>query len=65
VPAYTLEALDQCDVDRLIPYYLWDYRKALISKSKEISDEGEAVYRDGKLYKKVVAKNAEWAKSMF
>lgn len=63
VPAYTLEALDGCDTERLLPYYFWDYRKT--SKLNTSQEQDNIVYRDGKPYKKVKAKDAEWLKNIF
>ena len=67
IPAYTLETLDKCDIDRLIPYYLWDYRKSLSAKLKAEAESGksesdEIVYRDGKAFKKTNAKKCEMGK---
>lgn len=68
VPAYTLETLDTCDVDRLLNYYFWDYRKALHRKEAD-EDAGDPeeniVYRNGKPYRKVAAKDAAWANDIF
>ena len=50
-PAYTLEMLDNCDIERLLPYYFFDYRLCLRNK-KQASDE-EIVEREGKKYKVV------------
>lgn len=73
IPAYTLEMLDQCDIDRMLPYYFYDYRVALRAKEKaEASDQevlsgdnDEFVTRNGKKYRKVNVKTAAWANSIF
>ena len=67
VPAYTLEMLDKCDIERLLPYYCFNYRKALQVKDNEnCEDSGEGlVYRNGKAYKKVNASSAKWADDIF
>lgn len=72
VPAYTLEMLDNCDIERLLPYYLFDYRKALMTKrntvesgvSEKGSDEREFVIRNGKKYRVVNAEQATWTNSI-
>lgn len=70
VPAYTLETLDNCDVERILPYYFYDYRLAL--RNKDNADENdsetptsEIVIRDGKKYRKVKAGAAKWADNIF
>ena len=63
VPAYTLEMLDNCDIERLLPYYFFDYRKALKAKNSadridgtvSDTDDGEFVIRNGKKYRVVNA----------
>lgn len=72
IPAYTLEILDRCDIDRLLPYYFFHYRKALQAKIKvqngeELQDVkgDDIVVRDGKKYRKVKAGNASWADKIF
>ena len=73
VPAYTLEMLDRCDVERILPYYFYDYRLSLRAKEKlEASgdkspsdNDGEIVIRNGKKYRKVNVKTASWANSIF
>lgn len=66
VPAYTLEELDQCDIERMLGYYLWNHRRGLAMEAiKENSDnkkelgEGNVVYRGGKPYE--VLNDAPWA----
>lgn len=70
VPAYTLETLDNCDVERILPYYFYDYRLALRNKehsgeenTKDFQDD--IVIRDGKKYRKVKADKAEWVNKIF
>lgn len=73
VPAYTLEMLDGCDVERILPYYFYDYRLSLRAKEKsEASDgaspsdnDGEIVIRNGKKYRRVNASTATWVNSIF
>jgi hypothetical protein len=74
IPAYTLETLDQCEIDRLFHYYFWDYRQSLKNKKasggktdSQIEPESNIVYRDGKPYKRINAKNSDenWAKNIF
>lgn len=65
--------LDGCDIERILPYYLFDYRKALKAK-KQAENGGEdtildtdenIVIRDGKKYRKVTADKAVWADKIF
>lgn len=68
IPAYTLEMLDACDIDRILPYYFYDYRLALREQKhmEELEDvEGEIVVRNGKKYRKVNIKNAKYADNIF
>ena len=68
VPAYTLEVLDSCDIDRILPYDFYDYRLALREREhmEELEDvEGEIVVRNGKKYRKVNIKNAKYADNIF
>lgn len=73
VPAYTLEMLDSCDIERILHYYFYDYRLALRTKEKSESsgdespsdNNGEIVIRNGKKYRKVNARTAAWANSIF
>jgi hypothetical protein len=67
VPAYTLEALDMCDIDRLLPFY-----HANTSRDAEKNDNpgrapeeyGNIVYRDGKAYRKVRPQDSAGLKNM-
>lgn len=71
VPAYTLELLDECDIERLLPYYFFDYRKAL--KAKTTAENGTALastndnYKiiNGKKYRIVSPDKASWVKNIF
>ena len=73
VPAYTLEMLDECDIERMLPYYFFDYRNALRAKAESENDEDVAassdnqnfVIRDGKKYRKVKADQASWVDNIF
>lgn len=76
VPAYTLEMLDICDIDRLLPYYFFDYRKALTRKKQEGNAECstitggkcnnyDIVVRNGKKYRVVKADQATWLNQAF
>lgn len=73
VPAYTLETLDSCDIDRLLPYYFFDYRKALRARKEAESKETDAdtvndnnvVIRNGKKYRRVTADKASWIDKAF
>lgn len=68
VPAYTLEMLDNCDIERLLPYYFFDYRKALALKTTANSNDvlakdtagEEFVVRNGKRYRVINADKAAW-----
>ena len=64
VPAYTLDTLDQCGLERLINYYLWHYRKQL-AQAQGFEDSDNVVTRNGKKYKKVNASEASWLNSIF
>ena len=60
-PAYTLEMLDECDIDRLLPFY---YACAFPEDDTPKTNDS-VVYRYGKPFKRVNAKNAEWTKNIF
>lgn len=68
VPAYTLETLDTCDLNRILPYYFYDYRLTL-REQKRIEEpgsvEGEIVIRNGKKYRKVNIKDSKCADKIF
>ena len=65
VPAYTLETLDKCDIERLLPFYFFDYRKAL-KRSEEASEENDNIkLRNGKKYRVVKADEASWIDDIF
>ena len=65
--------LDDCDIDRLLPYYFFHYRKAckarieaMNPKEKDMNgDESNIVVRNGKKYRKVKAGQASWADKIF
>lgn len=70
IPAYTLETLDACDIERLLPYYFFDYRKALRAKYKAengapATTEGNFKIINGKKYRVVSADKASWVKNIF
>lgn len=73
IPAYTLETLDNSDIERILPYYFFDYRKALSAKkhaNKEATDlvatdDENIVIRNGKKYRKITAGQAAWADKIF
>lgn len=72
VPAYTLEMLDECDIERMLPYYFFDYRNSLRAKAKSEKDEDVSaladenfIIRGGKKYRKVKADQASWAANIF
>lgn len=68
VPAYTLETLDTCDIDRILPYYFYDYRLTLREQKRTEepeSVEGEIVIRNGKKYRKVNIKDSKCADKIF
>lgn len=62
--------LDECDIERLLPYYFFDYRKALKAKFKaENGDKnnGEENFKivNGKKYRVVSGDKASWVKNIF
>lgn len=73
LPAYTLEMLDSCDIERILPYYFFHYRKAKKAQKTANNQSGVAtqnndvniVIRDGKKYRKVKAGQAAWADKIF
>ena len=68
VPAYSLEMLDNCDIERILPFYLFDYRKALKAKIRAegtLTSEDDVIVRDGKKYRKTTADKATWADKIF
>ena len=73
LPAYTLEMLDNCDIERILPYYFFHYRKAKKAQMTAVeqggaptqSDDEDIVIRDGKKYRKVKAGQVSWANQIF
>lgn len=73
VPAYTLEMLDECNVERILPYYFYDYRLSLRAKENseplnnvsQSDNDSEIVIRNGKKYRKVNASSAAWVNNIF
>ena len=59
MPGTTLKDLDETDIDSLLPWYLW---KTNAADSKAGSG---IVYRDGKPYRQVKAKDAAWLGDTF
>ena len=59
MPGTALRDLDNTDIDSLLPWYLWKTR------TETPEDSGDVVYRDGKPYRQVKAKDAVWLKYMF
>jgi hypothetical protein len=61
LPTYTLERLQDTDIDLLLPLYFW-YCKTQGKASGEHPQacEDSIVYRGGKTYRKVNPKNAKW-----
>ena len=62
IPAYTLEMLDKCDIDRILPYYFFDYRKRLRNITP---DDKNVKIRNGKKYRVVKADEAAWINDIF
>lgn len=65
--------LDSCDIERLLPYYFFHYRKARQAQIRgntqgiqeaQNTDEN-IVIRDGKKYRKVKAGQVSWADKIF
>lgn len=71
MPAYTLEALDNSDIERILPYYFFDYRKALRAKRKaeegkeQTADGGNTVTVNGRKYRRVTADKSSWVNNTF
>ena len=69
VPAYTLDTLNAADIDALLPYYFWDYRKAMGEKrsiaSDEKNDSADVVEIGGKYYKRTAANKSKLLDSIF
>lgn len=70
VPAYTLELLDQSDIERILPYYFYDYRLHLrqaagTDKTASANGTDDIVIRNGKKYRRITADRAKWADSIF
>ena len=59
MPGTTLRDLDETDIDSLLPWYLWK-----TNESDGKADSG-VVYRDGKPYRLVKARDADWLKNAF
>ena len=67
LPTYTLERLQDTDIDLLMPLYHWYCKqsKAAYGEDPKAAESSDIVYRDGKPYKKVKANDAEWIKNAF
>ena len=63
--------LDNSDIERILPYYFFDYRLSLKAKEKALESgeteetEDNIVIRDGKKYRKITADKASWADTIF
>ena len=57
MPGTTLRDLDETDIDSLLPWYVW--------KTNTDKTDSGVVYREGKPYRRVTAKDAEWLKNSF
>jgi len=65
MPAYTLEMLDECDVERILPMYFWYCRTHGENADGEaVTPQTQIVMRDGKPYKVVKPQDAGWLGNM-
>lgn len=58
MPGTTLRDLDDTDIDSLLPWYLW-------KTGTEVAEHSGVAYRDGKPYRRVTAKDADWLRDAF
>lgn len=68
VPAYTLKTLNEEDIEVLLPFYFWHYRKTMGEKrinTDEDEDNADIVEIGGKYYKRTNAKNSKLLDSIF
>ena len=68
VPAYTLKTLNEDDIEVLLPFYFWNYRKTMGEKHMNIAedeDNTDIVEIGGKYYKRTNAKNSKLLDSIF
>ena len=69
VPAYTLKTLYEEDIEVLLPFYFWHYRKTMGEKrtntSAEDEDNADIVEIGGKYYKRTNAKNSKLLDKIF
>jgi hypothetical protein len=59
MPGTVLKELDETDIDSLLPWYLWR------TSHTEGKTDSDIIWRDGKPYKRVMAKDAAWLKNTF
>lgn len=68
VPAYTLKTLNEEDIEVLLPFYFWNYRKTMGEKhinGDEYESNADIVEIGGKYYKRTNAKNSKLLDSIF
>ena len=68
VPAYTLKTLNEEDIEVLLPFYFWNYRKTMGEKhinGAEDENNADIVEIGGKYYKRTNAKNSKLLDSIF
>lgn len=68
VPAYTLKTLNEEDIEVLLPFYFWNYRKTMGEKhinGAEDKNNADIVEIGGKYYKRTNAKNSKLLDSIF
>ena len=66
-PAYTLESLDDCDIDRLLPFFFANIEPDEPNKcgKTQPAPAGKVIERNGKKYIKKAAKDCDWTKNIF
>lgn len=68
VPAYTLKTLNEEDIEVLLPFYFWNYRKTMGEKhinGDEDENNADIVEIGGKYYKRTNAKNSKLLDNIF
>lgn len=69
VPAYTLDTLNESDIDVLLPFYFWNYRKTMGEKASadnlDFAEDEEIVEIAGRKYKRTSAKNSKLLDKIF
>jgi len=58
IPGYTLETLAESNIDNLLPFY-YAISSPDEGESSPEEPKGDIVYRDGKPYKKIEAKDSK------